>query len=74
MKTDIDLLRKAAAHHQLVSLAANQISMTHRMFAILKEEYIIAGKWKDYQNTPEDYDVIINPELLAENKVKFKDF
>lgn len=74
LRTDIELLRKAAAHHQLVSLAANQISMTHRMFTILKEEFIIPGKWKDYERNVEDYDVVINPELVSENAIKFKDF
>lgn len=48
--------------------------MAHRMFAVLKDELIVPGKWKNYQQTPEDYEVVVNPELVSENSVKFKDF
>ena len=55
LRRDLELLRKTAAHHRLVSLSANQIRMQHRAFAILKEPLIQTGKWKGYDNPPEDY-------------------
>lgn len=40
LSRDLQLLRSTAAHHQLVSLAANQIRMPHRVFAVLKQPLI----------------------------------
>lgn len=71
---NIKTLTQAVSHHQLVSLSANQIRMNHRMFAILKEEFIVPGKWKQYERRAEDYEVIVNPELFRDSGIKFKDF
>ena len=48
LKKDIELLKITAAHNNLVSLAANQVSLKHRLFTILKEPLIMAGKWSGY--------------------------
>ena len=73
LKKNMELLRMTAAHHQLVSLSANQIRMQHRVFAILKEPYIKCGVWKGYESQPEDYELIANPERTGEIGIKFKD-
>ena len=57
-----------------MSLSANQVSLAHRMFAILKPTHIKAGKWTDYDCKEDSYEVIVNPELIGETQVKFKDF
>jgi peptide deformylase len=61
LKRDIELLKHTAAHHNLVSLAANQVSLQHRIFTILKQPLIVAGKWSGYQHSADDYEVIANP-------------
>lgn len=48
--------------------------MPLRMFAILKDEFIVPGKWSNYERGPDDYEVIINPEHMSDGTIKFKDF
>lgn len=49
--------------------------MKHRMFAILKPELIVPAKWAGYEQvTEDDYRVIINPDVIRESSVRFKDF
>ena len=52
---NMEILRMAAAKDKVVSLAANQIRMQHRVFAILKQKHIVAGQWSGYECQPEDY-------------------
>lgn len=62
LSQDIETLRFTAAHNRIVSLAANQILMKHRMFAVLKEPLIQVAQWNNYPSvTSTDYDIIINP-------------
>jgi peptide deformylase len=74
LKKDLEMLKFTAAHHQLVALAANQVRMTHRAFAILKEPLIRTGQWSGYEHKVEDYELVVNPQRLGETTLKFKDF
>ena len=71
----IEVLRETASFNRVVSLAANQIEMELRMFALLKSEYITAGKWTNYENIgPQHYEIVINPKLISESNIRLKDF
>ena len=74
LKKDVELLKRTASYFQVVSLSANQVDLKHRMFAIIKEPYIKNGLWSGYDQRPEDYQIIVNPERVGESNLRFKDF
>jgi peptide deformylase len=42
------VLKSVAHHHRIVSLSANQIGLSERVFVALKPELMVPGRWRGY--------------------------